>query len=527
SSPEFVGFPSEGAGWRDGNGDAASARRNSLPSTPSGRRTVNTAAPGPLSRLLAASTAGGVAGRGDGESCPTEERRASGEILAEGAGLFTRRKRTFMEKVGDMLEAAAETAIPPAPSAAAVSRHSSCLRREWEEWDAGPLLEFMGEEASARTMADRDREKEVARVGGDKDKLVALAKAWYIPFLSQGDFSRQKAALERPEVGKVDSSGRCVSASSARAPSSKSGARGRVSPTPPPAPPAPNSSSSSSASSSLPGSSVAGLSSQTAAAAAAEERGREGSGAGGGATTASAAATAASGERSTAAVGGAVPAEGGSAGGGICRAVVLGYVLDDGAIGAGVRGVAGAAATNTDTRRYLVEVELAPGSGSKGDERGPWVCYKRYSDFRALWGGLTRQYTGMETLLDFPTPPRRRSVFLLGAEGRAAQEREEEKLQHQLSAALKIMLTLNPRPRELVRFLQPHAVGRPVAPATAALDSARRAAAVSGSPASRKRRGGNLSDVAAAAVAAAGSTPGRGRVLRGAGLRLDARKKAE
>lgn len=75
--------------------------------------------------------------------------------------------------------------------------------------------------------------------------------------------------------------------------------------------------------------------------------------------------------------------EGAGAGGGICRAVVLGYVLDDGAVGAGGRGVAWAvAAATADTRRYLVEVELAPGSGTKGDESGPWVCYKRCG----VWG---------------------------------------------------------------------------------------------------------------------------------------------
>ncbi|CAN0182657.1 unnamed protein product, partial [Scytosiphon promiscuus] len=459
-SPEFVGFPSEGGGWRDGSGDAAFARRNSLPNTPSGRRNTTMAAPGPLSRLLAVSTASGsssisgsgsgrldggaVPGKGDHEKTTAEGRRGSGEVVAEGAGLFTRRKRTFMEKVGDMLEAAAETAIPLAPSAAAVSRHSSCRRREWDEWDAGPLLEFMSEEA--RTMADKGREEEVARTEGDKDKLVVLAKAWYIPFLSQGDFNRQKAALERPDVGTVDSSGRCVPVSSSRSSSSAAGARGRVSPPPPPA--------SISASSSRPGPSAA----------TAEDRGRQGSGSGGGGGGSTTASGAVSGGRSAAAVGGAVAAEGVGAGGGICRAVVLGYVLDDGAVGAGGRGISGAAATIADSRRYLVEVELAPGSGAgpKRDERGPWVCYKRYSDFRTLWEGLSRHHTAMEALLRFPPlPTRRGSVFLLGAEGRAAQEKEEGELQQQLSAALEIMLSLNPRPRELVRFLRPHAVGRP------------------------------------------------------------------
>lgn len=51
-SPEFVGFPILGGGWREGTGDTSLARRNSLPSTPSGKRNANVAAPGPLSRWV-------------------------------------------------------------------------------------------------------------------------------------------------------------------------------------------------------------------------------------------------------------------------------------------------------------------------------------------------------------------------------------------------------------------------------------------------------------------------------------------
>ena len=34
-------------------------------------------------------------------------------------------------------------------------------------------------------MSDRARRKEVTGTGGDKAKLVDLAKAWHVPFLSQ------------------------------------------------------------------------------------------------------------------------------------------------------------------------------------------------------------------------------------------------------------------------------------------------------------------------------------------------------
>lgn len=34
-------------------------------------------------------------------------------------------------------------------------------------------------------MADKGRKEDVARTRGDKDKLVALAKAWFLPFLSE------------------------------------------------------------------------------------------------------------------------------------------------------------------------------------------------------------------------------------------------------------------------------------------------------------------------------------------------------
>lgn len=54
-----------------------------------------------------------------------------------------------MEKFGDMLEAAAETAIPAAPGGGGVgygSRAATAGPREWEQWGAAPLLEFMKEE---------------------------------------------------------------------------------------------------------------------------------------------------------------------------------------------------------------------------------------------------------------------------------------------------------------------------------------------------------------------------------------------
>lgn len=57
--------------------------------------------------------------------------------------------QTFMEKFGDMLEAAAETAIPAAPGGGGAgygSRAATAGPREWEQWDAAPLLEFMKEE---------------------------------------------------------------------------------------------------------------------------------------------------------------------------------------------------------------------------------------------------------------------------------------------------------------------------------------------------------------------------------------------
>ena len=34
-------------------------------------------------------------------------------------------------------------------------------------------------------MSDRGRRKSVTDTGGDKTKLVELAKAWHVPFLSQ------------------------------------------------------------------------------------------------------------------------------------------------------------------------------------------------------------------------------------------------------------------------------------------------------------------------------------------------------
>ena len=51
-----------------------------------------------------------------------------------------------MEKVGDMLEAAAETAIPTTPAHGAIKRPRK--PPTWEHWDAATLDEFMAEEAS-------------------------------------------------------------------------------------------------------------------------------------------------------------------------------------------------------------------------------------------------------------------------------------------------------------------------------------------------------------------------------------------
>lgn len=54
-----------------------------------------------------------------------------------------------MEKVGDMLEAAAETAVPATPAnpiAVGDGHRLEDSRGDWVDWDAAPLLEFMNEE---------------------------------------------------------------------------------------------------------------------------------------------------------------------------------------------------------------------------------------------------------------------------------------------------------------------------------------------------------------------------------------------
>lgn len=51
--------------------------------------------------------------------------------------------KTFMQKMGDMLEAAAETAIPSSP---VNRRRSSRVGLTWDAWDATSLAEFMVEE---------------------------------------------------------------------------------------------------------------------------------------------------------------------------------------------------------------------------------------------------------------------------------------------------------------------------------------------------------------------------------------------
>ena len=47
-----------------------------------------------------------------------------------------------MEKFGDMLEAAAETAIPASTAVAP----KAAVPKSWEQWEAASLLEFMAEE---------------------------------------------------------------------------------------------------------------------------------------------------------------------------------------------------------------------------------------------------------------------------------------------------------------------------------------------------------------------------------------------
>lgn len=95
-------------------------------------------------------------------------------------------------------------------------------------------------------------------------------------------------------------------------------------------------------------------------------------------------------------------------------------------------------------------------------------------------------------------------------------------------------LGLTPRPQELVRFLEPHTVGRPAAPVTVALDAARRAAAKSGD---LESDGGlvDLSDVfavptaaaAAASTAGGGSRGGRRRAVGGLSVLEGGRRKAQ
>lgn len=56
-----------------------------------------------------------------------------------------------MEKFGDMLEAAAETAIPAAPNTGGQSIGPSGPQ-EWGEWDDEPFHEFMIEEVGGRPL---------------------------------------------------------------------------------------------------------------------------------------------------------------------------------------------------------------------------------------------------------------------------------------------------------------------------------------------------------------------------------------
>lgn len=60
--------------------------------------------------------------------------------------------QTLMEKFGDMLEAAAETAVPAAPANAAVGDGHRLAdgRGEWMDWDAATLVEFMNQEVNVQ-----------------------------------------------------------------------------------------------------------------------------------------------------------------------------------------------------------------------------------------------------------------------------------------------------------------------------------------------------------------------------------------
>ncbi|CAM9824496.1 unnamed protein product, partial [Ectocarpus sp. 12 AP-2014] len=491
ASPELVGVTREQR-IREGSGASVSSLRS--PSTPSGRR----ASGGPLSRLLPAPT-GSIVSEGGDASTGSDNKSVKAEVLAEeqpastaaaqpgGSGNLAKKKKTLMEKFGDMLEAAAETAIPAAPGGGGVgygSRAATAGPREWEQWDAAPLLEFMKEEA--RTAADKARKEEIARTGGDKDKLVALVKAWYTPFLSQAEFVRQKEALTTQHVGMVNDSGRCVSAKSSSLASPVRGRRGGEG-----GPPSAAIGSSdispglflsrrSRAKNTSPRSAKPGDALRLSPAP--EESGLE---LGGGVLDTASASSAAAG----------APAGEGS--GGISRAVVIGYVVDRG----GGWGKVGSASSRDI--HYLVEVEAS----SAGGGTRSWACYKRFSDFQALWTGLSRRYPRMEALLRFPS---RDWTSFLGEEaaGGVGNGRRD-----QLTTVLDIMLGLTPRPQELVRFLEPHAVGRPPAPVTVALDDARRAAAKSGDLESDGSLV-DLSDVFAVPTAPA-STAAAGRGARG------------
>ncbi|CAN0342126.1 unnamed protein product, partial [Ectocarpus sp. 8 AP-2014] len=361
ASPELVGFTREQR-KREGSGASVNSLRS--PSTPSGRR----ASGGPLSRLLPAPT-GSIVSEGGDVSTGSDNKSVKSDVLAEeqpasmaaapsgGSGNLAKKKKTFMEKFGDMLEAAAETAIPAAPGGGGVgygSRAATAGPREWEQWDAAPLLEFMKEEA--RTTADKSRKEEIARTGGDRDKLVALVKTWYTPFLSQAEFIRQKEALTTQHVGMVDDSGRCVSAKSSSLASPVRERRGGEGGPPSPAigstefSPGLFLSRRSRAKNSSPRSTKPGDALRLSPAP--EESGLE---PGGGVLDTASARSAAAG------------ATAGEGAGGISRAVVVGYVVDGGG------GWRKAGSASSRDIHFLVEVEA---SSAEGGTRS-WACYKR------------------------------------------------------------------------------------------------------------------------------------------------------
>eukprot|EP00904_Undaria_pinnatifida_P007166 jgi/Undpi1/357/HiC_scaffold_1.g00353.m1 len=530
------------AALEKGGGDRELTRRNSI---------------GPLSRLLPATPQKGMSNT---EASKGADRGEKKDPAPGGSGVVGRKKKTLMEKFGDMLEAAAETAIP----ANTATPPRVAVRKSWDQWDSPSLLEFMIEEA--RTMSDRGRRKSVTDTGGDKTKLVELAKAWHVPFLSQADFDKQRAALLTTEVGTVDDAGRCISSTTTDSANSTYNSPARAGRTAQQSSPPPSGRF-------LSRVSTPGPASASAAMGGGGGVGGDGGVGGGGGSRRPRAGSTSNGEW-------------------IYRAVVLGYVVETGegkGTGEGGEGHVTAPATH-----YLLEVETF------GENGTTWACYKRYSDFRALWKGLSRLHPLVEAF-DFPPKSsvfHARSLFSSGMPVQEKRQRKftamlkimklfsnmgsaEQERQRKNTAVLKIMVSFDlslsvslsvsvflsaveaffkrgvsglgaqaekhgrAQDHELVRFLEPDAAAG-AAPVTAA----RRAAAHAGGAAS-----GNLSDVvalneaktsvmsaaagAAAAAAGAGgggrggavgkgegeSGSGRGREGVGRGLNVERRRK--